>query len=204
MEILGKGEITKTQVSEQAVRDLAGKIFLNTNGQIEILKTVRKCLPKIKDGQMPGLEIESDNLEQILRAIVDQELKREPNQDREELAVNAMRIWDCLNELDYYIDKKAVLNAAIVQLNELKGKKEKLRLMQGQIENIFKRIDNRTKAFFEIVWELIRTDGVNNTDFANLLNNLGDIDVNVLSNEPELAPLLEAYKLAKDINEVCD
>jgi len=184
----------KTKVDEQAVRDLLKVVHFTPRGVRKILETLRNILPNIIDCDDEG------QVGKIIRDIVSTEFRG--GSENDEYILNfSLSLYRCTRELDYYTDKRSVVEATLKKVIDLESKAERLKNMQLQARDIFHKLDERTKAILEIKSTLESTGGEINVDFCNLLDDI-DIDpasVETLRNEPELAPLVDAYKLAREI-----
>jgi len=182
----------KTQVTTQSVKDFIKATISTTNWSREIIEAIQIALPQIETGDEAG----------AIQMAVLAKANRDSNLSQEDLDDFGERTFHCIRELDYYKDKRAVVEAALVKIKEIQSKENRLNQMQQQIRKIFMDLDPRTKAILELRRELVRVDGCSTTDYANLLDDFESVDVDVLRIEPELAPLLEAYDMARVFNQV--
>jgi len=189
----------KTKVDRGAIRDLFKAMNELPECMIETLEAIRQVLPQIEAG---GAEAE-EAMKQAAQNLYEKrkEEYQQYSQGGEMMAlVEVRRFRDYLTELEYYTDKEAVIEAAIIEAHDIDRKAKRLRQLQKQIQWIYRSLDARSKALLQIHTALVFTDShINETDFSILLYDLGPVDVEVLEKEKQFAPLLEAYHAAKDI-----
>jgi hypothetical protein len=110
-------------------------------------------------------------------------------------------VFKCIEELENYVNKRAVIEAAITQTTELQGKVKKLQYMGYAVEQIFKGLDKRTKELLHIFITFLSADGVVTLGYVDKLYDAVETEPELVRSRSELAALVEAYDLAKVIYE---
>lgn len=183
----------KRQVSQEAVNDLIASSWKLSHWTLKIFKALKPYLSLIEDN---CLEVAMD---MSLKDMV----KRNyfwPNATTEDIEAEKILMLRLINELENYTDKEAVLDAGIAELTEIERKIKRLKKLRPVVRKIFKELDPRTKALFTVYEMMISVDGVTSLDYLDALNVFGDDPVDCLKEYPAMAPLLEAYGLAYEVN----
>jgi len=183
----------ETRVSTKAVHDLIESVHCSSIQTLKMLRAIKLVLPVLNDGY------EETAIGLIVKASIDEGLI---DDDDTSIELETLTIRSLIRELDYYADKEKVLDAAIQGLAGLRSKHRKLRELQPAVKKAFGNLDARTKALFKIYYEITKADDSAGTDFLNELDMFDEQSLDVLQDDPALAPALEAFDLAHEVNEL--
>jgi hypothetical protein len=97
--------------------------------------------------------------------------------------------------------RRAMLNAALAMATTGADASRRLRDMVPEVLAAFQKLDNRTKAILVVLEELHAVHGTTNLDYGGTIpDQLTGVDVEALRQEPDLAPIMQAYDLARIIH----
>jgi len=183
----------KTQATKEAVKDLIHSTHRTSEWTLKILQAMKIGMPILDEDK------EDEAIDLILKVLAE---KGSYLAEDGAIEAETIAIQDCINELDYYADKGKVVDAAIAELQDIERKIKRLKTLQPVVKRIFQNLDIRTKAIFTICDELMRADGVTFTDYSGKLDVFRSETIDILRNDPDLAPAIEAYDLAREVNEM--
>ena len=180
------------QVTREAVKDLIHSTHKMADWNTILFRSIRSSMLLLEQGR-----------KEELIDMVAKDLSRRFDCVREnkEYAVS-FSVESVLQELENHLDKRAVLDAAIAECEKIESNIEQLKELQLTVKGIFEKLDDRTKALFEIHDELMRLDGRTCLDYCDCIGVFFPPDVNSIRGDSTLAPAIEAYDLARDVNEM--
>jgi hypothetical protein len=182
----------KTQVSKKAVCDFLKFAHLcGFDERINILKTLLFIEPFF----------ETHTREEIENLIIEREFQRNSKPDKNDLEFILITVFYLIRELDYYIDKRAVIESALEKIIEVQNKQEMIEKLVPEVKAAFGNLDMRTKELFSIFSQLMNVDTRIDTDFANEIFDAVEIQPSIIRGEPALNAAVQAYDLADVINE---
>ena len=186
----------KTKIENQAVKDLFKSMARPLRRKREILESIRDNLDLIETGCISTVieKVIADGAKRYLW------LKEKGEQNYEHEVVLA-----CLEELDFYSDKRKFLDIVIAKFKQIEAAIERLKELQPIVRDIFANLDPRIKALFRIYETLVDVDDFNETEYQHYLydyNLFGDASINCLKNEAAFTPAIEAVKLANEVLEM--
>jgi hypothetical protein len=183
----------KTKVTREAIRDLIKSTGKMVHWNKVFLYSIRKSM----------LLIEQDREDELIDLVI-KDLSKEFSylSDGEERRAEHITVKMFLRELDYYLDKRAVIDEAIAECEKLESKIERLKELRPIVRDIFEKLDDRIKALFELHDELMRLDGVASLNYQDYVDDFYPESVDALRDDPTFNPALEAYDLAREVNEM--
>jgi len=170
------------KVDEQAVLDL----LRSTDRNPERMQAVLEDLLELT----PWLDAHAEDIEQM-------PIGSRP--DRGECcSLPKEEIISCMTELCNHVDKRAVIEAALAAVMEIRS----LEGREAQVAEVFKRLDPRTRAILALRDSLSRADGVLGTGYCNaLINAVDNVDCEeVLKDDPVVVSCRSTEWPVKQIN----
>jgi hypothetical protein len=107
------------------------------------------------------------------------------------------------SELEYYLNKRVVLEAALARARDLAQKEKWLEAMEKKVHQIFLGLDAKTRTLLDVYMTLRLLDSVTeHTDYSGLLDDLGPVCLDALETDPKLRLLVEVYHAADELLDI--
>jgi len=179
------------KVTDQAVQDLIDLINLTPAGTREVLETLQDVLSILDTG---------DEGKAIRVAAQIKTIETNRGSIYSKVGFSSKYVQRLIRELDHYLDKRSVVEAALAKSCDLEGNNSTLKQMLPEVKAAFGNLDQRTKEIFGVFMELVTVSGNINVDFDNEILEVVTAKPLILRNEPKLAVIIQAYDLARPIN----
>lgn len=185
-----ENQITERDVSvkvdKRAVQDL---LRLLRHGTIpfvsEILELLKEVLPRIEASRSTEQEL----------AAIQQVVQKAFGRQSPRYEATMCALLPCVQELDHYTEKVAVVEAAMAEVRPLADMVRRLTEMELRVKVAWRSLDARSRAVLKVYNTLTCVDGASLTSYMKSLDAEGDPAV--LKDDPALKQVVEAYYLAQ-------
>ena len=172
-------------VDRQAVRELLETIKYTPAGCKEVLETLLAVVPLIEAGEE----------DQAIEAMAQAERERDSIFSKAGAAHTDYIRW-IIRELDHYKDKRAMIEAALAEVDRQQDIIDELEALLPIVKAAWLKLDPKIVAAFALYQELASISSEINVDYLNELLYV-DSDVSLLRDDAMFTLPLRAYDLAR-------